>query len=165
MKSIVLGNHFLSTGKGSVRHSHLQRLQSNFLLKNEIFEKSKYMTDINDNQRYLLEAINKLCKSESFFLLDGYLCLLNSDSIVQHIKLQTILVLKPDSLVLLTDSPRLIVESRILRDGIECNLSEINVFQNEEIAYTNELSGLLYIPLLISRGKKDIDNTLMLIKI
>lgn len=43
------------------------------------FSSDKLIPDIDDNQQYLLQAVNELRAAEGNFILDGHFCLLNAE--------------------------------------------------------------------------------------
>ncbi len=129
-------------------------------MKNESFKKDKLIADIDNNQAYLISAVKKLDEIEQSYLLDAHLCLLNAQGDVQRIDLQAFLDLKPLAIVLLTDVPVVIAERRNARDGVVHAIGKIIEFQNEEVTYAKEISKLMEIPLYISHGAGDIDNTI-----
>lgn len=133
-------------------------------LKQEQFHKDKLIKDIDNNQGYLLAAVNRLNETEKVYLLDGHLCLLNAEGQVQRICLQTFLDLKPQGMVLLTEESSVIAERRKIRDGIDHDTEQIKLFQNEEVAYAGEISRQLKIPLFISNSANDIERAMNFIR-
>ena len=132
-------------------------------LKHELFKRDKLIADIDGNQGYLLAAVKKLDEIEKNYLLDGHLCLLNAQGDVQRISRQTFIDLKPQGILLLTETPSVVAERRKIRDDIDSDISQINIFQKEETAYAEEVSRLLGISLYISKGADDIDKALKFI--
>ena len=122
------------------------------------FTLDKLVTDIDENQLYLLEAIKDLRSNTGDFLLDGHFCLLNQDGIITHIPVSTFTMLAPDLIILLTEEPSIIVKRRKERDNINYLISDIKEFQDKEIEYAKEVSELLNIPLIISTGSDDIES-------
>ena len=94
------------------------------------------------------------------FLLDGHFCLLNADGEITRIPEDTFTQLNPDAIVLLTEDPDIIAQRRFQRDHVEHKPSEIAQFQNAEIEYAKEVAKKLNVPLKVSYGSKDIDNTI-----
>ena len=128
------------------------------------FSSDKLVTDIDDNQLYLLDAVKDLKSSDREFLLDGHFCLLDKDGVITRIPQDTFTTLLPDAIVLLTEDPQVIAKRRQERDGVEHSATEIKAFQDEEIKYASEIAELLQVPLKISSGSRDIDNTIEFIK-
>lgn len=132
--------------------------------KNAGFSKDKLIPDINDNQQYLLAAVQDLSSKFSMFLLDGHFCLLNEEKKVTRIPQEIFIELKPDAIILLTEKTEIIATRRKQRDNINYTESEIQEFQNEEVAYANEVAKTLGIPIKVSLGTGDLNNTLDFIR-
>ena len=128
--------------------------------KKQQMPKDKLIPDIIDNQKFLIQALENLNSKVANYLLDGHLCLLNENGDVTRIGLDTFLTIQPTAMVLLTESSEIIAERRIQRDGTLQDIVLIDTFQKEEILYAQEISETLSIPLKISTGTTDIDNTL-----
>jgi len=124
------------------------------------FSKDKLILDIEDNQKYLLDAIQKIRKSHNWFLLDGHLCLLDSEGAVVRVSVETFDKLQPKAIILLTEKPEIILERRKERDGVKGNYNAIDVFQREENLYAQELAERLGVPLKISQGANDLIDVL-----
>lgn len=91
--------------------------------KHSDFSKDKLIPDIDDNQQYLLQAVNELKASEQNFILDGHFCLLNAAGEITRIPYDTFTSLKPDAITLLMEKSEVIVARRKDRDGIETVLT------------------------------------------
>lgn len=128
--------------------------------KNAGFSSDKLIPDIDDNQRYLLAAVQELNAADRQYLLDGHFCLLNADGQVTRISPETFTALRPDAIVLLTEKPNVIAERRKQRDGIDHDTNDIRRFQDEEISYAKEVAEALGVPIKISEGADDLNNTL-----
>ncbi len=66
--------------------------------KHSGFAKDKLIPDIDDNQHYLLQAINELKASGDNFILDGHFCLLNASGKITRIPADTFTSLKKEDL-------------------------------------------------------------------
>lgn len=128
--------------------------------KKQSFSPDKLVSGIDENQLYLLAAVNRLRESDENFILDGHFCLLNTDGKVVRIGVETFTTLKPDTIILLTEKPEVIAARRKERDGVELNLSEIQHFQNAETLYAQKVAQLLGAKLKISAGSSDLDATI-----
>ena len=129
------------------------------------FPTDKHITNIEENQQYLLTAVNDLRDELGEFLLDGHFCLLNSDGRITRISLNTFTNLKPDAIILLSESPEIIAKRLQERDSVKHTVDDIKIFQDEENKYANEVSELLKIPIITSMGSNDIDNAIEFIRV
>jgi adenylate kinase len=125
--------------------------------RNSAFKKDKTVLDIDENQKYLLAAVNKLREDHPCFILDGHFCLLNELSEVQRVPYDLFLYLKPEAIIVLTEKPDIIVKRRKERDGINILVNSIENFQNEEVLYAKEVSENLEAQLFVSKGKDDLN--------
>lgn len=128
------------------------------------FSVDKKIIDINDNQNYLLLAVEELKTKNSFFVLDGHFCLLDIEGNITRIPEQTFIDLKPEAIVLLTEKEEIIAERRMNRDGIEIDLAITRRFQEAEIDYAKEIAMRLGVPIKISKGAEDIQSTIEFIR-
>lgn len=128
------------------------------------FSADKFVSDIDDNQVLLLDAINELQQANKEFILDGHFCLLNEDGAITRIPMETYTLLKPDTMILLLESPKIIAERRLQRDGIQQDECTITDFQEAEKVYATEIAKQLNIPLEISRGASDLGRIIEVIK-
>lgn len=133
--------------------------------KHSGFDKNKLVPDIEENQQYLLAAVQDLREIGTDFILDGHFCLINkSTGNPERISLETFTSLKPEAIVLLTEKPEVIVERRKARDGINETPEYIEEFQNIEKQYAKEVADLLGSKLFVSKGATDFDSAIEFIK-
>jgi len=132
--------------------------------KKQGFPADKRVADIDENQLYLLAAVDDLRASLGEFLLDGHFCLLDTEGKITRIPPDTFTTLAPEAIILLTEDPEIIARRRHERDGVEHKESDIKAFQDEEIKYAKEVAELLRVPLRISTGSNDIENTVEFIR-
>lgn len=125
--------------------------------KKEPFPANKLIKDIDENQQYLLDALNSLRRSGKEFILDGHFCLFDTAGKITRIPRQTYIDLMPDRIILLTENPQIIAARRFKRDGIQADVSQIQALQDAEIEYAKEISQDLSIPLEISKGASDLE--------
>lgn len=128
--------------------------------KQKGFPANKLIPDIDINQQYLLAAIEDLRSAGNEFILDGHFCLLNGEGTITRIGFDTFLSLKPDAIILLTESPEIIAKRRKERDGVEPAVSAIAAFQDAERSYAKEVSARLAVPFFLSTGHQDLDAAL-----
>lgn len=132
--------------------------------KKACFSSDKHVSDIDENQSFLLAAVKELRAKDDEFLLDGHFCLLDQTGSITRIPMQTFISLSPDAIVLLTEDPAIIARRRKERDGFEHSPEDIKAFQDKEMAYANEVAEFLKIPLRVSAGSNDTESTLEFIK-
>lgn len=126
--------------------------------------KGTLIPDIDDNQQYLLQAVNELKGSGQNFILDGHFCLLNATGDITRIPYDTFTSLKPDAIILLTEKSEVIAARRRERDGIEASIQEIEAFQQEECAYAKEVAADISARLFVSGGAGDLTQAIEFIK-
>lgn len=132
--------------------------------KHATFSQDKLIPDIDDNQPYLLQAVNELKESGVNFILDGHFCLLNSSGKITRISLDTFQALNPDAILLLLEKPDVITARRKERDGIDVSVQSIHDFQQEECSYAKEVAANIGAKLFISYGKEDLSNAIAFLK-
>ena len=94
------------------------------------FSKDKLIPDIDDNQAYLLSAVNDLNTVTNQYLLDGHFCLLNAKGQVKRITQNTFTMLKPDAIVLLTEKADVIIHRCKERDNVIHSKKDIQLLWN-----------------------------------
>lgn len=127
------------------------------------FSVDKIVSDIDENQSLLLEAIDELRETGNEFILDGHFCLLESDGLISRIPMDTYTSLRPDKIILLTEQPSVIVARRFQRDGIVVEEADVDSFQREEMAYAKEVARNLGVQLIVSLGSYDLENIIQMI--
>lgn len=132
--------------------------------KNHRFTADKYVANIDENQLYLLPAVDDLKARLGEFLLDGHFCLLNAEGSIERIPINTFKALNPDVIILLTADPKIIAERRQERDGAIIKVTDIKAFQDEELRYAKEVSKCLKIPLYIATSNNDIERIIKIIR-
>lgn len=132
--------------------------------KHSGFAKDKLIPDIDDNQQYLLQAVNELKASEQNFILDGHFCLLNATGEITRISYDTFTSLRPEAIILLMEKSEIIAARRKDRDGIETSIQSIEKFQQEECAYAKEVAADIGAKLFVSGGAGDLAQAIEFIK-
>ena len=128
------------------------------------FDGNKLTSAIDDNQRYLLSAVQELQKTERHFILDGHFCLLDKIGKVTRIPLGTFTSIKPEVIILLTESPEVISKRRKERDNVIELPEKIAEFQHEEEKYAREVALLIGARLFVSRGSGDLNDAIDFIR-
>lgn len=133
--------------------------------KKSRFSNDKLIPDIDDNQQYLIDAVQELRQSEGNFILDGHFCLLNEKGVITRIPSDTFTSLRPEAIILLTEDPNIISCRRKERDGMNISIHEIEDFQNKEIAYALEIAKDIDAKIFISKGANDLEMAISFIKL
>lgn len=132
--------------------------------RNISFASDKKITDIEDNQNYLLDAVAELKENNPFFVLDGHFCLLDREGTITRVPEQFFIDLNPEAIVLLTEKSEIIAKRRMARDGLKIDLEQTDRFQEAEMTYAKEVADKLRVPLQISQGAEDLQSTMEFIK-
>jgi len=114
----------------------------------------KKVKDISDNQQILLSALQskrKIIKND--IILDGHICMLNSDGSTQSIPEDFIQVAQIHGIILLQDEVERIIERQKSRDGLNLSVDIIREIQEEEKRICQSIFSKYKIPYMI------IDNT------
>ncbi len=132
--------------------------------RNKEFSADKLVSDIADNQVLLVKAIEELRENKEEFILDGHFCLLNTCGEIIRISYDIFQLLRPDTIVLLTETPDIIAERRFQRDGIVEDISVINAFQTAEKKYASEIAEQFGISFYMSTGAGDLKRIIEIIE-
>ena len=128
------------------------------------FSADKIVEDIDENQLFLLKAIDELREKGDEFILDGHFCLLDGKGCISRVPMNTYTSLKPDSIVLLMEQSSVIATRRLQRDGVIVKEADIESFQREENIYAEEIAKKLGVPLIVSTGSSDLGNVIQKIR-
>lgn len=126
-------------------------------LKKEEFKNNKKIKDINNNQQFLLEAINQIRKKEKVFILDGHFCLLNNKGEITRIQEETFFKISPNAILILHDTADNIIKRLKNRDNAVYDANLIKSFQKEELKYSLEIAEILQVPYLRYINTEDIN--------
>lgn len=142
---------------------HINAYESSKLIserKDENFSINKKVLDIDNNQNYLIQAVEELNMIGQPYLLDGHFCLQDENGKITRIVKQVFVDLKPHAIILLTEKPEIIVNRRKSRDGLAVGIAKTEMFQEEEMKYSKEIALEFGIPLYISTGTDTIDEAI-----
>jgi len=128
--------------------------------KNSAVCSNKRVENIENNQAILLKALSFLKEIEKEFILDGHFCLLNKWGDVERIDFALFERLDITAIILLTESPKIIMERRFNRDNTICKETDIGKFQEEEITYALEVAKSLETPIFICKDSSDMENAM-----
>ncbi|MBD2298869.1 ATP-binding protein [Nostoc sp. FACHB-190] len=110
---------------------------------------NKQVGNIPGNQDILLTAIDKYLRNDDWYLLDGHFCLLNKNNEITPIPYSTYKGICPSAILVLVDHPENIYNKLIARDSIKYELTLLESFQKQEIAYAEYIKDNLNIPYLM----------------
>ena len=127
------------------------------------FNKDKLVSNAEDNQHYLLTAIDELREKSKDFIIDGHFCLLDTYGRVKRLGIDVFVNLCPDTIVLLMEKPEIICHRRKERDSIDISIESVNEFQTEEKKYAEEIAMLVGAKLYISSGAEDLERIIKLL--
>ena len=145
--------------KKMAERNNMKTVSASQLIKNKKKEinKNKRVKNILDNQKILINEVNKIQKKDGDFILDGHLCLINENDEIKKLPVEVFRSLNINELIVLVDSSRLIKERLEKRDRIKWNEEFITKFQNKEIEYARKIASELKIDLeIITLSKKKI---------
>lgn len=142
--------------RASLNDTSIVALSSSEVLRwSEISPKeNKKVKDINATQDRLIAGLRKMIEFDRKYILDEHFCLLDKDGEVKRIPFETFRAINPSGIVVLTDSPSLIVKRLSERDNTKYTTSLIDSFQKEEVEYAKEVSSILSIPFIELKGAR-----------
>lgn len=114
----------------------------------QMIRKDKTVSDIAGNQKGLIVESSKKAARHRLYALDGHFTLLSNERKVQPIPIEVFVSLKPDCMILLSDSCEQIQMRLMLRDGTKWSKALINSFLREEERQAARVAESLKIPLL-----------------
>ncbi len=117
-------------------------------------KENKKVKDINATQDRLIAELRKMIEFDRKYVLDGHFCLLDKDGEVKHVPFETFRAINPSGIVVLKDSPSLIVKKLSERDNTQYSASLIDSFQKEEVTYAKEVSSILSNPFIELKGAR-----------
>lgn len=158
MKSILFsGVH--GVGKGFfLKKVYKEIEQYNIYSASALIEKYQPSTDagykkvsnVKNNQDVLITAIKEAqLKDDKSFILDGHLCIFNSQGRVVRIPENFFYETKIEGIILLQDHPNVIFNRINERDANEISVQSIEQMQDEEQRYAEELKEKYKIPYMV----------------
>lgn len=123
--------------------------------------KEKEVSNIEDNQRFLIEEISKIQKN---FILDGHLCLLDYKNKISRIPIEIFSKMNIECVIVIVNETKQIQNNLINRSEICWDEKFIDSFQKKEIEYAKEITKKLNIDLVITKGynKKNFNRSIVL---
>lgn len=105
----------------------------------------KKVSDIDDNQNVLINAINEIKKDNRNIILDGHLCVFNANGEVERIPESFFVDAEITEIIILQDEPSKICERIQKRDSNVIEIQDIEFMQFEELRYARELEAKFHI--------------------
>lgn len=168
MSKIIFVGGIHGVGKGTLCQRISQNLKIHTFSAGEIIKKGKDLEEkgvqkVDSNQNILLEGLKIIFQQTDTILLDGHFVLITNNGEISRIPLKTFEEIAPVAIVILEDDPQKVGERLFKRDGKQYSLTLLQQLQDEEIAYSNEISNTLKIPYLrlhVQQNTENIDSTL-----
>lgn len=107
--------------------------------------------DLDDNQNYLIYAVNQKENEGEKFILDGHFCLFNANGDIERISYEVFNKLNIEGIILLWSEEETIqkrIQQREKKSEI-LSLYEIFELQKQEMEYAKEVALKLNIPLIL----------------
>lgn len=114
----------------------------------------KRVEHISYNQDLLIETLSEM--NDTQYILDGHLCLINTQNKIERISYGTFQSMNIESIYIVVDAPKKIQHRLRNRDNQIWNLGFIASFQQEEFAYAKYLAKKMNIPLKIIYDNKEV---------
>lgn len=153
-RKIIFVGGIHAVGKGTFckeleKKFNFRHLSASEVLKwNEISNaKNKKVQNFAKTQDRLLTNLNIIIEPNKKYLLDGHFTLLNSNGKPEKIDESTFVGIQPESIILLTCEPKIILERLRQRDDSIYKLSVLEKMQKMEVEHANYISKKLNIPL------------------
>ena len=115
----------------------------------------KQVRHIKKNQDALITALSQVRKSGKNYVLDGHFTLLDAKGTIRPIPVSTFEAIKPDKLIVITESPETIMERLELRDRKEYDKQLLDNMQESEIKHANRIADALKISIHTIYAKRD----------
>lgn len=108
---------------------------------------SKLVANVEDNQRLLIQGVNRLLES-GYLLLDGHFTVRReSDECIEPVQVDVFRDLRIGSIVLFTDAPEEISKRRYERDKVLQPIETSRTHQDAEIAHAKHVANTLGLPM------------------
>jgi len=160
-KNIVFVGGIHGVGKGHFCQKIRLGVGFEYLSASEVINWSKIkenphdkrVDDIKHTQELLIEGLKARVEAKKQYLLDGHFCLFNAEGKINKVPKETFRKIAPRLLITVTKPPEVILQQQKNRAGLVYELSTLQRMQEIEIAYSEELSQALDIPLIIIKDQ------------
>lgn len=108
---------------------------------------NKTVSDIDENQRLLLEGLKMTMKHSSHLAIDGHFSLIGQDGMPEKIPLQVFESINPE-LIIVANPPVSVIQDRLAQRETTIRLNTgLDEFQKYEVSYAKEVAAHLAIPI------------------
>lgn len=108
----------------------------------------KRTADLDDNQRALIQAVNKR-RAVGIILLDGHFVLRDASGSLKPLESSVFDQLNLKGVLLLTDEPQVIAGRLAKRDHKSADVASVTELANSELSHARHVCGTLNLPLLV----------------
>lgn len=125
-----------------------EHLTASTLIKNvkpSSLGSGKQVRNIRKNQDILITALSQVRKPGKNYVLDGHFTLLDDKGTIRPIPISTFEAIKPDKLIIATESPDVTMERLELRDRKKYDEQLLANMQESEITHANRIADALKI--------------------
>ncbi|QHS55372.1 AAA family ATPase [Mucilaginibacter sp. 14171R-50] len=169
MKQIIFAGGIHGVGKSTLCREITHALSISYLSASEVLKwtdinvdaKNKKVVNISDTQNRLINGLEATIKSGKVYLLDGHYCLFNMDNQVIPVPMETFIKINPIALILVTGSISVIKATLEQRDHKIYDTEVLELMQEREASYANEIAVCLNVPLFIFDKKANNLNNLI----
>jgi adenylate kinase len=124
------------------------------IIDKTIAEKKIMRSEVENNQKLLIEGLFVLLKSTDI-ILDGHFVLLGQEGEVIKIAIDTFKDINPKVIFVLTAPPQEIYKRLLERDNTHYSLETLERLQREEVSHAQDVSKILEIPLYVLENSKN----------
>lgn len=131
----------------------IQHFTASQLIRDEkgraTWRREKIVADIDDNQRALLQAVDRISEPRKTLLLDGHFVLRGANGDLVRLGQEVFGKLRLSGVILLCEKPETVAIRLLQRDGLSVTVDSIAALAAEEERHAREVCASLGIPLKI----------------
>jgi Archaeal adenylate kinase len=113
------------------------------------FSSNKLVDEINENQYILIKALSNINLENKDYLLVGHFCLQDINKNIQKIDVEVFRKMDTRAIILLTESPSIIVKRRKIRDSIVETCEWVEYFQEMEKQHCEKVATIINVPYIV----------------
>lgn len=117
--------------------------------KKPITDTSKFIADIDDNQRILVSGLKHELIDGKSIMLDGHFALLDESGNPSSVDSNVFERLTLDGIIIIIHEPKVIVQRLLERDGFQYDVELFSTLQEMEVHRGREVADALNIPLVV----------------